>query len=145
MTIQELELVELATPTGPMRTHVFRPSGGGKHPGVLLFSEIFQVTGPIARTAAFLAGHGYVVAVPEIYHELEPAGTVLPYDTAGADKGNAHKTTKTIASYNADARAVLGFLRKGADCTGNVGVMGICISRKATCSATIHANRSATA
>src|SRR5260370_13391104 len=123
MTIQELELVELATPTGPMRTHVFRPSGGGKPPGLLLFSEIFQVTGPIARTAAFLAGHGYVVAVPEIYHELEPAGTVLPYDTAGADKGNAHKITKTIASYDGDARAVLNFLTNDTGCTGKLGVM----------------------
>ena len=52
------EFVDLRTPSGPMRTHVFRPQGGGKHPGVVLFSEIFQVTGPIRRTAAFLAGHG---------------------------------------------------------------------------------------
>ena len=77
--------------------------------GWFLFSEIFQVTGPIRRTAALLAGSGYVVAVPEIYHDLEPVGTVLPYDTAGADRGNTHKTTKELASYDADARATLDF------------------------------------
>ena len=85
------------------------------------------MTGPIRRTAALLAGSGYVVAVPEIYHELEPAGTVLPYDTAGADRGNAHKVTKELASYDADARAALDYLKADLGCTGRLGVMGICI------------------
>ena len=84
MTITEAE-VEISTPTGPMRSIVFRPAEEArKFPGLVLFSEIFQITGPIRRTGAYLAGHGYVVVVPEIYHELEPMGTVLPYDQAGA-------------------------------------------------------------
>src|SRR6202011_3003208 len=86
MIIKDDEFVDLSTPTGPMRTYIFRPAASGKYPGLVLFSEIFQITGPIRRTAAMLAGHGYVVAAPEIYHELEPPGTVLPYDQAGADK-----------------------------------------------------------
>jgi carboxymethylenebutenolidase len=126
MTIKE-ELVELQTPTGPMRVYIFRPAADGRYPGLLLFSEIFQVTGPIRRTAAFLAGHGHIVAVPEIYHELEPPGTVLPYDQAGADKGNAHKIAKEISSYDADARAVLSHLQSRPDCTARLGVIGICI------------------
>src|SRR6201999_4035190 len=100
----------LSTPTGPMRTYIFRPAADGKYPGLIFFSEIFQVTGPIRRTAALLAGHGFVVAVPEIFHEYEPAGTALAYDSAGADRGNALKTTKPIEAYDADARAVLGHL-----------------------------------
>ncbi len=91
MILQEESAVDLATPTGPMRTYMFRPAAQGKYPGVVLFSEIFQATGPIRRFAAFIAGHGYIVAVPEVYHELEPAGTVLHYDQAGSDKGNADK------------------------------------------------------
>src|SRR3954469_18562375 len=110
MTIKDQEFADVATPTGPMRTYIFRPVAPGRYPGVLLFSEIFQVTGPIRRTAALLAGPGYVVAVPEIFHELDPEGTVLAYDTAGADRGNAHKITKELASYDADARAALAFL-----------------------------------
>jgi carboxymethylenebutenolidase len=127
MTIKDSEFADLPTPTGPMRTYVFRPTAPGKYPGLLLFSEIFQVTAPIRRTAAFLAGHGFVVAVPEIYHEFEPAGTVLAYDQAGADRGNALKTTKELAAYDADARAVLAYLSAHASCTGKLGVMGICI------------------
>src|SRR6201746_2592313 len=127
MTLTEPELRELPTPSGPMRTLVFRPPAGGRYPGLVLFSEIFQATGPIRRTAALLAGHGFVVAVPEIYHEFEPAGTVLAYDQAGADRGNALKTTKELASYDDDARAALEFLKAHPQCTGKLGVMGICI------------------
>jgi carboxymethylenebutenolidase len=127
MTIQDSEFIDLATPSGPMRTHVFRPTAPGKYPGLLLYSEIFQVTGPIRRTAAFLAGHGFVVAVPEIYHEFEPAGTILAYDQAGAERGNALKTAKELAAYDADARTVLAYLARHPQCTGRLGVMGICI------------------
>lgn len=127
MTIKEREFTDVPTPTGPMRTFVFRPAAEGRYPGIVLYSEIFQVTGPIQRTAALLAGHGFVVAVPEIYHEFEPAGTALAYDTAGADRGNALKTTKELAAYDADARAALDFLRSHPACTGRLGVMGICI------------------
>ena len=127
MIIKDSEFVELSTPTGPMRTHLFRPVAPGKYPGILLFSEIFQVTGPIRRTAAMLAGHGFVVAVPEIFDDLNAPGCVLAYDTAGADKGNADKIAKTIASYDDDARAVLAHLKTLEYCTGRLGVMGICI------------------
>jgi carboxymethylenebutenolidase len=127
MTLKETETVDIETPTGPMRTYVFRPNAPGKYPGLLLYSEIFQVTAPIRRTAALLAGHGFIVAVPEIYHEFEPAGTVLAYDQPGADRGNALKTTKELGSYDSDARAALAFLKSHPDCTGSLGVVGICI------------------
>jgi carboxymethylenebutenolidase len=127
MIIRDDEVVELTTPYGPMRTVVLRPVAPGKYPGVVFYSEIFQITGPIRRTAAMLAGHGYIVAIPEIYHEFEPAGTVLAYDQAGSDRGNVLKTTKELASYDADARAVLDHLKSRPDCTGRLGAMGICI------------------
>jgi carboxymethylenebutenolidase len=127
MTITDHEFVDLETPTGPMRTFVFRPVADGRYPGILLYSEIFQVTGPIRRTAAMLAGHGFVVAVPEIYHEYEAAGTALAYDSAGADRGNALKTTKAVEAYDDDARAVLKYLASHPASTGKLGVMGICI------------------
>src|SRR4051794_18856477 len=123
MTITDNQIVELNTPSGPMPTHIFRPTAGGKYPGILFYSEIFQITGPIRRTAAMLAGHGFVVAVPEIYHEFEKPGSVLAYDQAGADRGNQLKTTKELAHYDADARAVLEHLTSRPDCTGKLGTM----------------------
>ncbi len=127
MIIKDDLVEEIATPTGPMRTCLFRPAAEGRYPGVVLFSEIFQITGPIRRAAAFLAGHGYLVAVPEVYHELEPSGAVLPYDQAGADKGNEDKYAKELSSYDADAQALLDHLKSRGDCTGKLGVVGICL------------------
>ncbi len=127
MTLTDTTFLDLPTPTGPMRTHLFQPAAPGRYPGLVLYSEIFQVTGPIRRTAAFLAGHGFLVAVPEIYHEYEPAGTVLAYDQPGADRGNVLKTTKPVAAYDSDTRAVLDHLATHPRCTGKLGAFGICL------------------
>src|SRR6185369_10826752 len=127
MIINDTESADIHTATGSMRTYLFRPTAEGRYPGLVLFSEIFQVTGPIRRAAAMLASHGFVVAVPEIFHELEPAGTVLAYDGAGAERGNRNKITKTLSSYDTDARALLDYLAASPHCTGKLGVMGICI------------------
>jgi carboxymethylenebutenolidase len=127
MTINPIEEILLETPTGPMRATVSRPAAPGKYPGIVLFSEIFQITGPISRTAAQVASQGFVVVTPEIYHEFEPAGTVLKYDETGADRGNTLKTTKPVSAYDTDARAALDFLASYEHCTGKLGAMGICI------------------
>src|ERR1700677_4502857 len=102
MILQEQTAVDLATPTGPMRTYILRPAAERKYPAVVLFSELFHATGPILLFAAFIAGHGYLVAVPEVYHELEPAGPVLAYDQAGSDKGSADKYATAVSCYDSD-------------------------------------------
>ena len=96
MIIKDDLVEEIATPTGPMRTCLFRPGAEGRYPGIVLFSEIFQITGPIRRTAAFLAGHGYLVAVPEVYHELEPAGAVWPTTRRARIKAMRTSTRKNF-------------------------------------------------
>lgn len=103
------------------------PKAEGVYPGIILFSEIFQVTSPIRRTARLLAGEGYIVAVPEIFHEFEPLGTALDYDKEGTDKGNRYKIEKELAHYDADARAVIAHLLGLPACSGKLGSMGICI------------------
>ena len=119
--------IAVAGTEGTMRLHLVRPALPGRFPGVLLFSEIYQVTAPIRRLAAMVAGHGYVVAVPEVYHDYEAPGTVLPYDAAGTDRGNALKFAKPVAAYDADARAGLGFLAGHAACSGRLATMGVCL------------------
>lgn len=121
------EHVDLETPTGVMRTYLFRPAFEGRFPGILLYSEIYQMTGPIARLARFFAGHGMIVAVPEIYHEFEPLGSPFDYDQAGTDKGNRYKIEKELASYDSDARAVLDHLSAMPECNGRLGSFGVCI------------------
>jgi len=128
MIIRSDEFEDVAVPGhGTMRIHLFRPAIEGRFPGVLFFSEIYQITGPIARLAALVAGQGFVVGVPEVYHEYEPAGTVLAYDKAGTDRGNELKFAKPIAAYDADARAGLAFLSQHPACTGKLATMGVCL------------------
>lgn len=119
--------VDLETPTGIMRTYRVRPAGPSTYPGLVLFSEIFQVTGPIFRTARLLASQGYIVAIPEIFHEFESIGTALPYTSEGTDKGNRYKVEKDLAAYDDDARVVLAHLKNLPECTGRLGSIGICI------------------
>jgi carboxymethylenebutenolidase len=129
MIIRSDETADIAVPgaSGAMRLHLFRPAIAGRYPGVLFFSEIYQVTGPIRRLAALVAGQGYIVAVPEVYHEYEPPGTVLAYDPPGTDRGNALKIAKPVAAFDADARAALGFLRSHDACTGRLATLGVCL------------------
>jgi len=61
MIIKDTESVDIPTSTGPMRTYLFRPAAEGRYPGLLVYSEIFQVSGPIRRVAAMLASHGFVM------------------------------------------------------------------------------------
>jgi len=129
MLIKE-DFVDLPTPTGPMRTHRFFPvaaSPATQFAAVVLFSEIYQVTGPIARTARLLAGQGYIVAAPEVYHEFEPPGLALPYDKDGTEKGNRYKVEKELAAFDADARAVIAHLSSLPTCNGRLGTLGICL------------------
>ena len=128
MIIRTDETFDIDTPSGRMRLHVFRPVAEGRFPGIVLFSEIYQVTAPIRRLAAMVAGQGYVVAVPEVYHEYEPAGTVLAYDKAGTDRGNTLKYAKPLAAYDHDARAAVSWLvTQCAACSGRVGTLGVCL------------------
>ncbi len=124
------EFEDLTTPSGPMRTHIYTPlarTTGGEVPGLLLYPEIFQQTGPIVRLSKQFASHGYVVMAPEIYHQHEPPGTVLEYDNAGRDKGNAHKRSTRMSTFDDDAGVVLDALRAHPRCNGRLGVVGFCI------------------
>lgn len=126
MLIQE-EFIDLQTPQGVMRTFIFRPAAVGRFPGIVLFAEIYQMTAPIARTARLLAGHGYVVAVPETFHDFEQPGSPFQYSPSDTDKGNRYKTEKTLTSYDDDARACIDHLVARADCNGRLGCVGICL------------------
>jgi carboxymethylenebutenolidase len=129
MIIRSDETADIAVPgsDGQMRLHLFRPAAPGRFPGIVFYSEIYQVTGPIRRLAALMAGQGYVVAVPEVYHEYEPLGTVLNYDQTGTDRGNALKFAKPVAGFDADSKATLAYLARHEACTGRLATMGVCL------------------
>lgn len=142
----EQTTVTLNTATGPMQVYQYQPlaaaqsflQSGKTIPAILFYSEIFQQTAPIARSAAFMASHGFVVLVPEIFHELNPLGTVLAYDDAGKDKGNQDKWTKPLESYDTDNQAMLDYLTSIPYVRPEVGAMGVCIGGHLAFRAALH-------
>jgi carboxymethylenebutenolidase len=127
MTIQDQEHFDLPTPTGPMRVFRFYPKTARLRPAIILYSEIFQVTGPIRRLAARMAGEGFEVLVPEVYHDYEEPGKVLGYDQAGADRGNFLKTEKPIAAFDGDNRALIDWVFARPYPWRAAGTWGFCL------------------
>jgi len=127
MIILDQEFIDLPTPAGPMRVHRFVPKDTPARPTVILYSEIYQVTGPIRRLAARLAGEGFEVLVPEVYHEYEEPGKVLAYDAPGTERGNFLKFEKPIASFDSDARALIDWVFGRPYPWASVGTWGFCL------------------
>ncbi len=119
--------VLLKTPNGLMRTILLMPKEEGKYPCLILYSEIFQLTGPIMRSATIMAGHGFIVALPEVYFQHLEAGTVLGYDDAGKDIGNQLKIDTPISNYDEGVKAIVAFMQKEQNCSGRFGSIGFCL------------------
>ncbi|KZT06925.1 dienelactone hydrolase [Laetiporus sulphureus 93-53] len=97
-----------------------------KFPGVVCFSEIYQVTGPVERFAGQIASQGYVVACPSSFHEFE-GPEPIPYDTEGTDRGNKYKVEKELAAYDEDATVSIDLLCSLPNCTGRIAATGMCL------------------
>ncbi|MAV11282.1 MAG: dienelactone hydrolase [Synechococcus sp. MED850] len=124
----EQQTIGLTVDDSLMRVHVARPVEDGSFPGLLFYSDIYQLGDPMLRLVNRLAGYGFVVAAPEIFHRLEPVGTVIEPDAIGRLRGNDAARRTAIAAYDADADAVLQWLRAdpGTD-SKRLGAVGFCI------------------
>ena len=110
-----------------MRTFVAAPRADGRYPGVVFYSDIFQLTESTLRWCARLAGYGFVVAAPEIYHRIEPAGTVLGFDDEGKARGQADAEKTAVADFDEDIAAALDFLEADARVAeGRLAATGHC-------------------
>ncbi|KAI9445176.1 dienelactone hydrolase [Lactarius indigo] len=114
----------------PIRIFVISPKipdyPQAKFPGVVVFSEIYQVTGPVERFAGQIASHGYVVACPSSFHEFE-GPEAIPYDTEGTDRGNKYKVEKEVAAYDEDATLAIDLLTSLSNCNGRIASTGMCL------------------
>ncbi|TCD71484.1 hypothetical protein EIP91_008864 [Steccherinum ochraceum] len=114
----------------PIRIFVIAPTVPGypnaKFPGVVVFSEIYQVTGPVERFAGQIASQGYVVACPSVYHEFE-GPEAIPYDTEGTDRGNRFKIEKEVAAYDEDSKLSVDLLVSLPNCNGRIAATGMCL------------------
>jgi carboxymethylenebutenolidase len=120
--------VELRVDNSLMRVYVAAPKTAGLYPGIVFYSDIYQLGAPIIRLANYLAGYGYIVAAPELFHRIEPIGLVIEPDDLGRMRGNDDARRTAIADYDADCRTVIEFLKaESGVCPGKIGTLGFCI------------------
>jgi carboxymethylenebutenolidase len=122
------EYVDITVADAPLRMFLAAPAKAGKYPGILCYSDIFQLTGTMLRACTRLAGYGFVAAAPEIYHRIEPPGSAIPFDDAGRTRGLEDAQKTPVAHFDEDRRAVLDYLAKHPNvAAGKLGAMGFCI------------------
>jgi carboxymethylenebutenolidase len=111
-----IERVAIPGPGRGIRSVVIRPTASTaatRFPGVLAYSDIFQLTGPHLRLCHRLAGYGFVVVLPEIFAALGLAQTAFDFE---ADRQLALDSTErmTVEDFDADRRAVLAWMQADA-------------------------------
>lgn len=111
-----------------MRVYIAEPAPEGKYPGIVFYSDIYQLGRPITLLADRLAGYGYVVAAGEIFHRLEPIGLTMEPGDLGRLRGNDDARRTEIREYDADTRAILDWLQTQENVDRDrLGSFGFCI------------------
>ena len=132
-------LTEISVPDGTAEAWVSRPDGAGPHPGVLFFMDAFGLRPQIEQMADRIAGWGYVVLAPNVFHragtveELAPTvdlrapGAREEYIPAAMSRVGAltpRLAERDIPAYVDALRALPGV----AD--GSIGVTGYCMGAR---------------
>ncbi|MEV0756159.1 dienelactone hydrolase family protein [Streptosporangium sp. NPDC050280] len=127
--------LQIPTPDGHADAVAAFPDGGERHPGVLMYTDIFGVRPVLREMARELAEHGYYVLVPNLYYRHGPAPVVeLPEHITKEVRpalfaqllplAQAHTTERVLG----DADAYLDFLTTRPEVgAGPVAVVGYCM------------------
>lgn len=127
MAVQS-EKIQIPTKSGAkMGAYLARPEGGGRHPAVIVWMEIFGVNDHIRDVTRRVAAEGYVAVAPDFFHRTAP-GLELGYDEKGMNTGIGNLMKLTADEMIADAKDTLAYLRGRPDVEGaKIGAMGFCI------------------
>lgn len=128
-------LLRIPTADGQADAFAVFPDGGGRHPGVLMYPDGFGIRPVLREMARELAGHGYYVLVPNLFHRHGPAPVIELPEHIGEEVRpsvfaqlmpliEAHTTERVLS----DADAYLTFLTAQPEVgAGPVAVTGYCI------------------
>ncbi|MGW2180394.1 dienelactone hydrolase family protein [Streptomyces sp. NPDC001732] len=127
--------LQIPTPDGLADAFAAFPEDGGRHPGVLLYSDAFGVRPELEEKARELAGHGYYVLLPNLYYRHGPAPVIELPEHIGEEVRpgligrlmpliEAHTTERVLR----DADAYLRFLTTRPEVgAGPVAAIGYCM------------------
>ena len=135
--------VEIETDEGPMTTFVVGPDDDGPHPVVVFLMDAPGKRPLLHDMARRLAGHGYRVLLPNLYHRVTDAFELDPTDEASFARMTELMRGVGNAMAGRDVGAVLAWADDDplADAS-RVGLVGYCMSGPfAVWSAAEHADR----
>lgn len=122
------EEVKLDVNGQEMPAYLALPEGGGSHPAVIVFQEIFGVNVHIRDVANRLAREGYVAIAPDYHHRAWTPGTQLAYNAEDRQRGMALIPKLTADGMSADINATIAFLRTRKEANvDRLGAIGFCI------------------
>ncbi|MGD0675795.1 MAG: dienelactone hydrolase family protein [Polyangiaceae bacterium] len=125
--------VEIKTRDGTCPAYVYRPSGSGPWPAVLVFMDGLGIRPAMLEVGARIATGGYFVLLPDLFYRSGPYEPMDPRSVFSdpekrkvlMEKFFAHATPPHIMS---DTGAFLDYLAAEADVKpGRVGTTGYCM------------------
>jgi carboxymethylenebutenolidase len=118
---------------------VSRPGGDGSHPGVLLLTDAFGIRPQIEKMADRIAGWGYVVMAPHVFHregravELAPGVDLRDEDASAPYLAQAFSRVRRLkpARVEPDLEAYVDALLGLPGVSGGlIGVTGYCMGAR---------------
>ncbi len=105
---------------------LFAAPRGGAAPGVVVLQEIFGMTPFLRARLPLLAGQGYAVMAPDLYHRIAPGAS---FDYSGTEWERAFATRNSLDDDQAvaDVAATVAAMRAHPACSGRVAVVGYCL------------------
>jgi carboxymethylenebutenolidase len=124
--------VDLQTEDGPLDIYIFQPQAdSGPWPAVVMYMDAFGIRPQLGDMAQRLASHGYVVALPNLYHRT-PFAPFVPKQVAVEGPERA-RFKGMVASINGplvmrDTSAVMAHLDTLATVRRSaIGALGYCM------------------
>jgi len=125
--------VQIVTSDGICPSYVYRPSGNGPWPAVLVFMDGIGIRPAMFELAARLARHGYFVLLPDLFYRAGPY-QAMDAKTVFSDPEQLKLLREKFfphvsqAKIMADTRAFLNYLASEPDVrAGGIGTTGYCM------------------
>jgi len=125
--------VEIRTKDGSCPSYVYRPTGTGPWPAVVVFMDGFGIRPAMLEVGERLATHGYFALLPDLFYRSGPYEPMNPHTVfadPAARKVLMEKFFALAAPANimSDTRAFLDYLAVQPDVKpGGIGTTGYCM------------------
>jgi carboxymethylenebutenolidase len=125
--------IDIKTQSGTCPAYVYRPSGRGPWPAVLVYMDGLGIRPAMLELGERLATHGYYVLLPDLYYR---SGPYEPMDPRAIFSDPAQRKIlmekylglATQANIMSDTRAFLDYLAAQPDVKpGGIGTTGYCM------------------